>query len=287
VSAAGGSGWRWLRRFVAAMLIGIAMFFASIGVIVDRVAVRDAGLHPPSVGQIAFSVAIGNGVDMPVYSAGDVGGGCVILFPGQHGLAGGFEGQMASLMTSRGVATFTATYAATPGGPRLTLAQAGGFAREVVRQVERRCGPRYVVIGRSLGSMLAAYATRDHRPAALLLEGASPSLAVALRSVMTPVSGPRLADLLPIDRLLTTNYNLRDALGAEPHFPVTIIQGTRDARTPLSDLTAPGALPGWVEIVPVPDADHQGTWRAFMPGYVERVVAALATAARRSRTAGG
>ncbi|MFG6487549.1 alpha/beta hydrolase [Roseateles sp. BYS78W] len=253
----------------------MAMLIASIGLIVDRVAIRDAGLHPPAVGQVAFSVAVADGVDVPVYLAGNVDGGCVILFPGQHGLAGGFEGQLAPLMASRGIATFTATYAARPDGPRLTLEQARRFALEVVRQVEQRCGRRYLVIGRSLGSMLAAYATRGHRPAALLLEGASPSLAAALRSAMTPLLGRRLASWMPLERLLTTNYNLQDALGAEPRFPVTIIQGARDVRTPASDLTEPGAVPAWVEIVPVPDADHQGTWRAFMPEYIERIAGAL------------
>jgi len=257
------------------MLICMAMLIASVGFIVDRVAIRDAGLHPPAVGQVAFSVAVAEGVDLPVYSAGSVDGGCVILFPGQHGLAGGFESQLVPSMASRGIATFTATYAARPGAARLRLEQARGFALEVVRWVEQRCGRRYVVIGRSLGSMLAAYATRGHRPAALLLEGASPSLAAALRSAMTPLLGNRLAAWMPLERLLTTNYNLRDALGPEPQFPVTIIQGTRDARTPMSDLTAPGAVPAWVEVVPVPGADHQGTWRAFMPEYVERIAGAL------------
>ena len=213
---------------------------------------------------------------MPVYSTGHIEAGCVVVFPGQHGLAGGFEEQIAPLMASRGVAVFTASYASTPGGPRLTLGQARRFASEVVGRVESRCGPRYVVVGRSLGSMVAAYAVRSHRPVALLLEGASPSLAMAMRSVLKPVLGRFLVDdLIPLERLLSKNYSLWDALGAGQGFPVTIFQGTLDLQTPITDLTKPGAMPSWIEVVQVEGSDHQATWKALMPQYADRILGAL------------
>lgn len=264
-----------VRLLVATAALGMAMVVVGFGWIVDRVAIRDPGMHPPAVGQVAFTVRVEDGIDMPVYSAGSVGNGCVVFFPGQHGL-GGFESRIVPLMASRGVATFTATYAPAPRGSRLTLAQAERFALGVVRQVEARCGERYVVVGRSLGAMVAAYAVRQHHPAALLLEGASPSLAAAVRSMLKPWLGHRLAGLVPVERLLARNYNLQDALGAERRFPVTIIQGTHDLQTPMSDLAEPGALPSGVEIVPVQGADHQGTWQAFVPQYADRIVGALA-----------
>ncbi|MEO6278648.1 MAG: alpha/beta fold hydrolase [Roseateles sp.] len=254
------------------MVALVAAVGLGFGRMVDHVAIRDSGLHPPSVGHVAFAVHVDDGIDMPVYSTGAIQIGCVVIFPGQHGLAGGFEGHIAPLMASRGVAVFTPTYASTPNGPKLTLEQARRFASEVVGQVEKRCGPRYVVVGRSLGSMVAAYAVKNHRPAALLLEGASPSLAMAVRSAL----GRRLVQVpMPLERLLIKNYSLRDALGAEQRFPVTIFQGTLDLQTPIADLTEPGAVPSWIEIVQVPDADHQGTWKAAMPQIADRITGAL------------
>lgn len=266
---------RAIRLIIVAAALCVGTLFVALGWIVDRVAIRDPGLHPPSVGHIAFVAHVVDGVDMPVYSAGNIELGCIVIFPGQHGPASGFESRITMLMASRGVATFTATYASTPNGPRLTLGQAKEFAQEVVGEVEKRCGQRYVVVGRSLGSMVAAYGAKKHRPAALLLEGASPSLASAVRSALKPWLGQRLADWMPIERLLRTNYNLQDALGDEQHFPVTIIQGTRDLQTPMADIVESGAVPTWVEIVPIKDADHHGAWQAAMPQYVDRILGAL------------
>jgi pimeloyl-ACP methyl ester carboxylesterase len=269
-----------LLAYVAAAL-GLVVFVAciSFGWLVDREAIRDPGLHSPSVGQPAFIVRVNAVIDMPVYSVGNIEIGCAVFFPGQHGLSGQFESHVAPLLASRGVAVFTATYASTPNGQRLTLEQAEAYALEVVDQVERRCGHRYVVVGRSLGSMVAAYAVRNHHPAALLLEDASPSLASAVRSVLRPRLGSRLVDLMPIEWLLTTNYSLWDALGTERRFPVTVIQGTRDLQTPISALTAPRAVQSWIEIVPVKDADHEGTWQAVMPPYTDRIVGVLLNSA--------
>jgi len=250
----------------------------SFGWLVDREAIRDPGLHSPSVGQPAFIVRVNAVTDMPVYSVGNIEIGCVVLFPGQHGLSGEFESHLAPLLASRGVSAFTATYASSPNGQRLSLAQAEAYAVEVIDQVERRCGHKYVVVGRSLGSMVAAYAVRDHHPAALLLEDASPSLASAIRSVLRPSLGSSLIDSIPIERLLTTNYNFWDALGTERRFPVTLIQGTRDLQTPISALSEPRAVQSWVEIVPVKDAGHEDTWQAFMPQYTDRIVGALNSA---------
>ncbi|MEO5831402.1 MAG: alpha/beta fold hydrolase [Rhodanobacter sp.] len=186
--------------------------------------------------------------------------GCVLFFPGQHGNIVSYTKNLFPAFAAQGMAVLAVAYPGqngAPGTPRLHDLVA--LAARAVASAQARCpNHRVVVYGRSLGSMVAAYAAATSRPTGLILESAAPSVSAAIRLrlkrrwYLAPLS------LLPVSRLLAHDYSLAEALARMPGVPAVVFQGAADSETPLSDLRAAG-VPGNLRLVVVSGGEHSTT----------------------------
>ena len=202
--------------------------------------------------------------------------GCVLFFPGQHGELRAYETQLFPAFTNRGIAVLAVAYPGqdgAPGAPNLEQIQALGM--RTVAAASAVCGERRVVLyGRSLGSMVAAYSAADHQPAGLILEGAAPSLASAIRSRLKAHWYLAPLAALPISTLLAHDFSLEEALSQTRLTQAVDFQGTADSETPLSTLrSAPGL--GKLHIIEVPGGTHSTTYRLAEHQIVETAVSML------------
>jgi hypothetical protein len=201
----------------------------------------------------------GNAVLVRRYGTPQVG--CVVFFPGQHGIISAYEKNLFPAFSAQGVAVFAVAYPGqngAPGTPHLSEIQA--LAAQVTASVQAACpGHRVVLYGRSLGAMVAAYATGSSHPAGLILESASPSFSSAVRLRLNARWYLAPLALLPVSRLVTHDYSLAEALSSAPDVSAVIFQGTVDNETPLAVLLAAG-VPGKLRLVVVPGGSHSTTY---------------------------
>lgn len=197
--------------------------------------------------------------------------GCVVFFPGQHGGVARYRKDLFPAFAANGLAVFALSYPGQDEAPgRTKLDEIQFLSKEALDVVGEVCPlSRTVLVGRSLGSMLAAYATQGIRPAGLILEAAAPSLSsavlVRLRShwYLSPLAS------LPVSKLLPHDYSLAEALTDAPSFPVVVFQGTTDEQTPIGLLRPAGAIPTGARLVPVPGGTHSDTYRLVLKDYVD------------------
>ena len=193
--------------------------------------------------------------------------GCVVIFPGRHGPSPAYEAAMLPPLRERGVRVYLAAYPKSA-----SLHEIRTLARLFVIDVTRECAPDNVVlVGRSLGSMVAAYASRDARIAGLLLESTSPRFSTALRGEFRRRWYLRPMMLLPIEHLVPEDYSLNAALNGADLPEIVIFQGIEDSQTPLVDLTPRGALPRGVTLLPVSGANHSNVFSLALPKYVATI----------------
>jgi pimeloyl-ACP methyl ester carboxylesterase len=193
--------------------------------------------------------------------------GCVVVFPGRHGPSTAYESAIVPPLRRGGVKVYLIAY---PGGalPGDIL----DLSRLAVSEVETKCGNSNVVLlGRSLGSMVAAYASRDSHVAGLVLESTSPRLSTAIRREIHRRWYLRPVGLLPVEHLLTEDYSLGSALQASNVPKTVIFQGTDDEQTPMIDLTASDALPVGATMLPVAGATHSDVFSRALPRYLETI----------------
>jgi len=115
-----------------------------------------------------------------------------------------------------------------------------GHEGAIVSTIVATCGrTRTAVAGRSLGAMIAAYASADTSPAGLVLESTAPSLSAGIRGTLRQHWLLRPLVLLPIGRILAHDFSLAEAL--PPRLHVVIFQGSADTRTPIGDLSIEAA----------------------------------------------
>jgi hypothetical protein len=197
--------------------------------------------------------------------------GCVVFFPGQHGGISSYEKTLFPKYVSNGIAVFALSYPGQDGAAgQSDLDEIQHLVQRALRIVGRTCpATRTVFVGRSLGSMLAAYAAGLTHPAGVVLEGAAPSLSSAIivrlrmHWYLSPIS------LLPISELLPRDYRLVEGLSDHPPFSVVVFQGTADEQTPIQDLRAPGALPRNSRLIAVDGGTHSNTYNVAMASYIQ------------------
>lgn len=186
--------------------------------------------------------------------------GCVVFFPGQHGLISTYEKSLFPAFSDHGIAVLAVAYPGqdgAPGTPRLPEILA--LATQVAASAQARCpGRRVVVYGRSLGAMVAAYVAARSHPTGLILESAAPSFSSAIRLRLNARWYLAPLALLPVSRLIPYDYSLTDALGSTPGIRAVVFQGTADSETPLAALRAAG-MPGNLRLVVVPGGTHSTT----------------------------
>jgi pimeloyl-ACP methyl ester carboxylesterase len=170
--------------------------------------------------------------------------GCAIFFPGQHGELSNYQPTVFRKFGEAGIAVFAVDY---PGQDSATgsagIRQVLDLSHRAALLVMQQCGQRRTaILGRSLGSMVAAYATKDLKPAAIVLDSAAPSLSSAISVFIRSRWYLYPFRPLPLHALLEQDYCLDEALANSQRTEVIIFQGTADRRTPIGDLRRRGTL---------------------------------------------
>ena len=201
----------------------------------------------------------GNAVSVRTYGTPKVG--CVVFFPGQHGLISAYERDLFPAFSAQGVAVIAVAYPGQDGAPGTAhLAEIPTLAAQAVAFAQAACpGHRVVVYGRSLGAMVAAYAAATSRPSGLILEGAAPSFSSAIRARLNSRWYLAPLTLLPVSKLIARDYSLAEALPGTLNVPAVVFQGTADIETPLSALRTVG-VPGHLRVVVVTGGEHSTTY---------------------------
>lgn len=202
--------------------------------------------------------------------------GCVVFFPGQHGILSEYEKDLFPAFVARGIAVLAVAY---PGqnGARGTshLPEIWALATQVVASAQATCpGHRVVLYGRSLGSMVAAYAAATSHPAGLILESAASSFSSAVRLRLSARWYLAPLVLLPVSRLLPRDYSLDEALCSTLGVPAVIFQGTADRETPLSILQVAG-VPSTLRLVVVSGGSHSTTYLLARDQIIETTLSML------------
>lgn len=268
------------RRWLAAAVSGGVLLYFALGALlihctIDKAVLRYAGsgIHPSSMASVV--IATGNG-SVSVPSVGSGSAGCVLIFPGQHGRNATYEASIVPALTVHGVTVYLFSYDAVRPPATLTFENIFTLARGTTRALGQRCGRgRLVVVGRSMGAMVAAYAVSATKAAGLVLDSASPQFAVAIRTRLTQRWFTRPWLLLPIERLLPDDYSLREALSKAPLVRGVIFQGSDDRRTPLRDLQKPGSVPAQLSLIPIAGARHSNVYLVAHKTYVAAILAML------------
>ena len=186
--------------------------------------------------------------------------GCVVFFPGQHGLIAAYEKNLFPAFSAQDIAVLAVAYPGQNGAPGTShLPQVLALAVQVVGSAQATCpGHRVVVYGRSLGSMVAAYVAGRSHPTGLILDSAAPSFSSAIRLRLNSQWYLAPLALLPVSRLLAHNYSLAEALSSTLAMPAVVFQGTADSETPLAVLQAAG-VPSNLRLVVVSGGTHSTT----------------------------
>ena len=200
----------------------------------------------------------GNAISVQRY--GTPKAGCVVFFPGRHGILSGYEKHLFPAFSAQGIGVLAVAYPGQNGAPgKPHLRDLPGLAAQAVAYAKATCpGHRVVLYGRSMGSMVAACAAARSHPTGLILESAAPSLSQAIRLRLNARWYLAPLALLPVARLLPHDYSLAESLASAPDVPAVAFQGAADGETPLADLRAAG-VPGNLRLVVVPGGTHSTT----------------------------
>lgn len=235
---------------------GFLLRFALESLVLPHVA---ASAHTTAPLFLRISGDDGNAVLVRRYGTPKVG--CVVFFPGQHGNISAYKRNLFPAFAAQGIAVLAAAYPGQNGAPGASdhLQQIIALAAQVAALAQAICpGHRVVLYGRSLGSMVAAYAAASSHPTGLILESAAPLFSSAIRFRLNARWYLAPLTLLPVSRLLPHNYSLAEALSNTLGLPAVLFQGTADRETSLSDLCAAG-VPRNLRLVVVAGGAHSTT----------------------------
>jgi hypothetical protein len=251
------------RRAILLLAGCMALYFAAAACVLhfgmDRVLFpRTTAFKGPAAATTAsFQGKSGNELLVRRYGQAQVG--CVVFFPGQHGVLPSYS---FNSHVAAGLAVFVIAYPGQDGASgRADLAEIEHLVGEAVAAVLVECQPgRTVFVGVSLGSMLAAYASQPLAPAGLVLVSAAPALSSAIRVRLRShlVSAP--LGWLPLSRLVPHDYSLQESLGRLRGTRVVVFQGTQDAQTPIEHLRSAGIFRNEVRLVGVAGGTHSTTF---------------------------
>lgn len=212
-----------------------------------------------------------------LYRYGYGTGGCVVFFPGQHGLLPHYEDEIFAPFKERSVSVFAIKYVA--GARSRPLADTAEAAAQAVRVTAQRChSQKVLVVGRSLGAMIAAYSAvkAQAQISGLLLEGVSPSLSAAIHAKLSAYWMLKPLNCVPIHSLLPYDYSLNDALQKLQDIPVVIFQGSKDELAPAAVLQQDKDLVGHAKLHTVEGGRHSDTYRLAGAAYWHSAMALLA-----------
>lgn len=207
--------------------------------------------------------------------------GCVVFFPGQHGLISAYEKNLFPAFAAQGIAVLAVAYPGQNGAPGTPhLPEIRALAAQVAASAQATCpGHQVVLYGRSFGSMVAAYAAGRSHPVELILESAAPTFSSAVRLRLNSRWYLAPLALLPVSRILEHDYSLAEALSSALDVSTVVFQGTADSETPLSVLRAAG-VPGSIRLDVVSGGTHSTTYLLAR----DRIIQATLSMLRTQRT---
>ena len=185
--------------------------------------------------------------------------GCVVYFPGHQGGLDRYANELFPDFEKAGLVVYAVAYPGQDGAPgRARIDDVQALAATAVATVIGICGRAHtVVMGRSLGAMIAAYAAGSTSPGGLVMESASPSLGAGIRGALRERWFLRPLTLLPIERFVAHDFSLAEALPSGLH--AAVFQGDADARTPLADFRSDPGAPERLPIIVVAGGTHADT----------------------------
>jgi pimeloyl-ACP methyl ester carboxylesterase len=194
--------------------------------------------------------------------------GCVVFFPGQRGGLDRYANSPFPELAHAGLVVYAVAYPGQDGAPgRARIDDVQTLAATAVAKVVDTCGrAQTVVLGRSLGAMIAAYAAGALPPAGLVMESAAPSLSAGIRGALRERWYLRPLALLPIERIVPHDFSIAEAVPAELH--AAIFQGSADTRTPLADFGPEPGEPARMPLVVVPGGTHTDTLQRATPAII-------------------
>lgn len=227
-----------------------------------------------------WNVSVGSGKSVLVRLYGEEQSSrCVVFFPGQHGGIPNYERNLFPQFRGMGVSVYALSYPGYDGASGaaqvLSLIPDVGEALSYINGHTACRLSRAVFVGHSLGATVAVAAATQFRPSGILLDGASPSLADAVRAFMRrrAITSPWI--LLPVRSLVRDEYPLVPQLRRLPTVPVRIFQGTADEVTPFADIRATvESLPN-VKIIPVAGGRHDNTYSLARAEYLRELSSLL------------
>lgn len=254
---------RMPRNFIVLLASAALLYFGCAAYVlhfeVERFLFPQMPNFVGTTAEATLSFKSDSGNELLVRRYGEASLGCVVFFPGQHGTSSAYSFSEYSVA---GLAVFILAYPGQDGAlGRTELSEIEGLVAKALAEIVGACGSsQTVVVGVSLGAMLAAYSVQSTPVAGLVLSSTAPSLSSAIRSRLR--SNWALAPLgwLPLSELLPHDYTLTEALMRSPDMHVAIFQGTQDAQTPIEHLRTPVARLRNVQLVPVPGGSHSTTF---------------------------
>jgi hypothetical protein len=224
------------RSAVVLLAIG-ALYFGGAALVLrsdlDRLLFLKTPAFAGPVAKRVEHIRATTGAEILVRRYGHADRGCVVFFPGQHGYLPTYD---PSGLTGGGLEVWLVAYPGQDGAAgNATIAVVEDLATRVVRMAFDHCAQgRVVMLGVSLGAMLAARASVGSQPAGVVLVSAATSLSDAIRSRLAAKWYLSPLRLLPLSRILKRDYTLSEGLPS--HSALAIFQGTADEQAPLAAL---------------------------------------------------
>jgi pimeloyl-ACP methyl ester carboxylesterase len=210
--------------------------------------------------------------------------GCVVYFPGHEGGLDRYSRDLFPDLGQAGLVVYAVAYPGQDGAPGpARIDDVQSLAAIAVARVVATCGrTRTVVAGRSLGAMIAAYASGDASPAGLVLESTAPSLSAGIRGALREHWWLRPLVLLPIEGIVAHDFSLAEALPSRLH--VAIFQGSADTRTPLEDISIDAVH---APIVVIDGGTHTDTLERARPAMIATMLGMIRGSQEAAAAGGG
>ncbi len=188
---------------------------------------------------------------------------CMVFFPGQRGGIHSYEKKLFSSFQKNEFKVFSISYSGQDGakGRVNEIASLLELISDAMDIILLECSPKNTIVyGRSLGATIAAYTTSKLKLSGLILEGASPSLSIAISNYVNSIWYLKPLGLLPIYRLLPNDYKLKKSLSLLTEIPISIFQGAYDKKTPLKQLQQEWGYGANVSLHIVKNGNHSTTY---------------------------
>ena len=224
--------------------LGIIGLYFAAGAAVLRFALDSSVLIPgdskPQQHDGLIHVASTESRTLIVRRYGRPRGPVAVFFPGQNGNLRKYEATLFSQAKRHGLTLYAVAYPGQDGstGSRRisTLEQA---VLDCIKAIEAETGTSrsdMAYLGHSLGATIAITMAARSRAKHVLVDGASPSMASAVRTNLLSMTATLPLALLPLKTILPVDYDLRKVMAGRSELSIDIFQGDLDTVTPVSDI---------------------------------------------------